>query len=251
MKLTWRMTFVLIAVLGTLSATIVTVIGLEPAGDAPMDGGHPLTWHSTYRDGGVTVRETIDLGITEEEYLRAAEEAHVRHGSVLIAVPTAFADPDNPYIIRIADRINELTEDCDELTRATVAAHFVQTAIEYASDKEMHGTSDYWATPLETLYLGKGDCEDSATLLLSIYMAMGLECALLDYDSHIDTAVRIDGKWRLCHASSQYTYRLTKDLTINGEYPDIYRPEDAPDAFIWFSDGLARYRQGIKDTIGI
>ena len=37
---------------------------------------------------------------------------------------------------------------------------FINRRIEFADDQIVWGQSDYWATPMETLGKGKGDCED-------------------------------------------------------------------------------------------
>ena len=43
--------------------------------------------------------------------------------------------------------------------------HFVNSvwnSLRYASDRELYGKEDYWATPAETASRGAGDCEDLA-----------------------------------------------------------------------------------------
>jgi predicted transglutaminase-like cysteine proteinase len=45
----------------------------------------------------------------------------------------------------------------DKLQRVN---EFFNRRIEFGTDPEIWGQSDYWATPMETLAKGKGDCED-------------------------------------------------------------------------------------------
>ncbi len=45
----------------------------------------------------------------------------------------------------------------DKLRRVN---EFFNRRIEFGVDQEIWGQSDYWATPMETLAKGKGDCED-------------------------------------------------------------------------------------------
>lgn len=45
----------------------------------------------------------------------------------------------------------------DKLRRVN---EFFNRRIEFGTDSEIWGQSDYWATPMETLARGKGDCED-------------------------------------------------------------------------------------------
>jgi len=53
---------------------------------------------------------------------------------------------------------------------------WVQAHVSYRSDKEIHGVSNYWQLPAETLELGTGDCEDfaiaGAAVLLWVALAV-------------------------------------------------------------------------------
>lgn len=40
----------------------------------------------------------------------------------------------------------------------------IDELLTYTADKDLYGVIEYWATPLETLTRGKGDCEDFSTL---------------------------------------------------------------------------------------
>lgn len=56
-----------------------------------------------------------------------------------------------------------------ETLRGWVASH-----VSYRSDVDVHGVSEYWQLPSETLELRTGDCEDFATLLCSLLRANGV-----------------------------------------------------------------------------
>ena len=49
-----------------------------------------------------------------------------------------------------------------ELVKVQQVNDFFNQRIRFEADASVWGQSDYWATPLETLRLGRGDCEDFA-----------------------------------------------------------------------------------------
>jgi len=49
-----------------------------------------------------------------------------------------------------------------DLEKLEIVNHFFNSRIRYASDIEVWGVKDYWATPLEFLCRNAGDCEDFA-----------------------------------------------------------------------------------------
>ena len=51
---------------------------------------------------------------------------------------------------------------------------WVYSNIKQSSDEALHGVSDYWQTPTETLALQAGDCEDFAILMVSMLRAYGV-----------------------------------------------------------------------------
>lgn len=53
----------------------------------------------------------------------------------------------NAKDLPVADRLRRVNE-------------FFNRRIQYAEDRDVWGAEDYWATPMETLAKGKGDCED-------------------------------------------------------------------------------------------
>jgi hypothetical protein len=51
---------------------------------------------------------------------------------------------------------------------------WVSRHVSYKSDQNVHGVSEYWQLPSETLRLRTGDCEDFAILLCSLLRAYGI-----------------------------------------------------------------------------
>ena len=59
-------------------------------------------------------------------------------------------------------RMIERASKEDEVARLTTVNNFFNERIRYAEDIEVWGVQDYWASPLEALSKGAGDCEDYA-----------------------------------------------------------------------------------------
>lgn len=76
--------------------------------------------------------------------------------------------------------------------RLEEANRLANTSISYASDLSLHGQPDKWSSPLATLKLGKGDCEDYAILKYRLLAEAGVSTKDLRIVLVRDTAFRID-----------------------------------------------------------
>ena len=76
---------------------------------------------------------------------------------------------DDPLVLQTLANIttNDLFPDWMEIR------DWVAKNIQYTFDSEVHGVSEYWQFPNETLTLGTGDCEDFSILLCSLLRANG------------------------------------------------------------------------------
>lgn len=70
------------------------------------------------------------------------------------------------------------------------AINFVQKNIEYKSDMETMGVMEYPRYPIETLFDGCGDCEDTSVLLAAIIKEMDYGVILLAYDDHMAVGIK-------------------------------------------------------------
>jgi len=64
--------------------------------------------------------------------------------------------------------------DSSELERLTLVNTFFNKNIRFGTDLEVWEQEDYWATPLETLGRGAGDCEDFAIAKYFSLLALGV-----------------------------------------------------------------------------
>jgi len=67
-----------------------------------------------------------------------------------------------------------LRPDSSELERLTLVNTFVNKNIRFGTDLEVWEHEDYWATPLETVGRGSGDCEDFAIAKYFSLLALGV-----------------------------------------------------------------------------
>ena len=63
----------------------------------------------------------------------------------------------------------------DDYERLLLANKFANERIEFKSDLDHWHKLDYWATPIESLGSGSGDCEDYAIFKYMTLIAMGME----------------------------------------------------------------------------
>lgn len=69
---------------------------------------------------------------------------------------------------------------------------FVQECYGYMYDEVQYAQSEYFAFPMETIYNGYGDCEDTSILLAAIYESAGYDTGVFLIPGHAITAVALD-----------------------------------------------------------
>ena len=66
------------------------------------------------------------------------------------------------------------TQKQDELTRLITVNRFYNLNVLFRTDMEIWNQEDYWASPLEALNMGRGDCEDFAIAKYATLLAAGV-----------------------------------------------------------------------------
>ena len=79
----------------------------------------------------------------------------------------------------------------DRTEFARFVLSFVQT-IPYVTDEDSVGEREYWKYPLETLWDGGGDCEDSSILYDTLMLMAGYDVAFVLFQDHAMSAVSVD-----------------------------------------------------------
>ena len=212
---------------------------------------HYSEYHWRCPTGDGYVYHTLEMDIPQKEFENSMKRDVLRCSTVLNPAASNLIEPYDKYVQTVAHHISEKTEGLSDHDRALAALWFVQSAIHYSSDETLYGTDEFWAYPLETLYLHRGDCEDTAVLLCSIYSAMGIENVLLDYDNHEAVAVLVDGEYQFCDQTCSYPADFEgTDLSYMGQEPVIHHYGDSPHHIQLLNRCIAGYRNLIYKATG-
>ena len=120
-------------------------------------------------------------------------EVKYRHSGEEYIVPSQFMCNDIA-VQAIADYLEPKLVGMTDVQKAQVVMYFLTDAIEYGEDIVQYGYTDFWAYPLETVYSGVGDCEDTAVLYASVASVLGLQSGIVSFTEpvgHIGAAVYI------------------------------------------------------------
>ena len=129
----------------------------------------------------------------------------------------------------------------DDLQRLTTLNEFFNRRIVFTPDSEVWGQIDYWASPLEMLGKGRGDCEDYVIAKYFSLMAAGISSAKLRL---VYVRATIGGPGGVVQAHMVLAYYaapgaepLILDNLIGEIRPASRRPDLEP-VFSFNSDGL-------------
>lgn len=136
-----------------------------------------------------------------------------------------------PYLNELA---LTLKKDADQLgykgeQLVAYLTAFVQQNITYTNDPYNNGY-DYPKYPIETLYEKKGDCEDSAILLVSLLKKFGFDAVLLQLPKHMAVGAAVPN-WKGTHYNfegKKYAYiETTNPKWKIGQMPTEYKKQGA------------------------
>ena len=143
-----------------------------------------------------------------------------------------FTTPNEQYIINLANDLKEIADEegFNELDTANFILTFVQT-IDYKVDNytNYQGIQEYPKYPIEMLWDGQGDCEDSSALFASLIEALDYDAVLLlfldNIEGHAAIGVSIDGVDGKSYQfqGKDYYYAETTDTgSVIGDDPKYY-----------------------------
>ncbi len=173
--------------------------------DGTRTDGTEHQWHLTvYCSGTVGVQYswtygdeelTYTLDILYDDYAAARDSIPVSERRHIDAESDIrFVTYSDKYVVKIAEDLKAMASErnLSETESADFILIFVQS-LEYRSDADQYGTDEYWALPVETLFLKSGDCEDTSILYSAMMSSLGYRTSLLLFPSHMAAGLNIDG----------------------------------------------------------
>lgn len=160
-----------------------------------------------YDADGTSYRVSVSFSIDHESLAEAHDVAEaLNSGPLRFDDLTSLVHVDGTIesiVVQLASEFERIGGSIDDRQAfADFIASFVQVTVDYPQsvpghvgefDYSLYGKAEYWAMPLQTLYLGVGDCEDTSALLCSLYLAAGYDTAMGGYSGHVFAGVALDG----------------------------------------------------------
>lgn len=220
---------------------------LDSIGNGSAEHSSVFVWTVPSEEGKVC---TLDLDIPYSDFEHSIQKNLFRCSTRVSSI-SEYIDSRDPYVKQVASHILSETEGFSDLGKAEAASSFVKCTIGYSSDPDLYGRDEFYALPLETLYLRRGDCEDTSVLLCSVMLAMGLDACVLDFAGHMAVGVSVEGAEGTHYAlggTDYYYCESTGPVVSIGATPPVY---DGPDLI--FESGspsvLERFTVGCRALI--
>jgi predicted transglutaminase-like cysteine proteinase len=137
--------------------------------------------------------------------------------------------------------IERASSQDDEARLAALNAFFNQR-IAFRSDLETWGQEDYWATPLQLLEKGQGDCEDYAIAKYSSLVAAGVPVPRLRL---VYVRAQLAGSSQAHMVLAYYAHVGAEPLILDNLVPDIRLASKRPDLMPVFSFNSEGLWQGV------
>lgn len=142
-----------------------------------------------------------------------------------------------------------------ENSRLTLVNRFFNHRIQFAEDSWIWNHEDYWATPLETLHKGAGDCEDFAIAKYFSLLALGTPPGRMRL-TYVRAAMNRNGEIRLMPhmVLAYYPQKAGEPLVLDNLMDDIRPAAGRPDllpVFSFNSEGLWEQMGNKKASVSV
>lgn len=137
------------------------------------------------------------------------------------------------------------TAALDEAARLKRINTFFNRRVEYREDRDVWGQADYWATPLEMLNKGAGDCEDYAIGKYLSLIASGVTPAKMRL---VYVRAEVGGTILAHMVLAYYPEPTAEPLILDNLITDIRPASRRPDLAPVFSFNAEGLWQGVGST---
>jgi len=160
---------------GPYTITAVDTDGTSKIFNVKVTGGAERTF--TWKYSNVNYTFTMDIDYDDLLYSRSIySESQRRESSDHVRDATfvtySYTDAKmSPYMETLTEGLyKEFMKTHNSVSELTYLGYLLSFAqyIEYQTDEEYMGTTEYWKFPLETLYDQGGDCEDTSILFVAL-----------------------------------------------------------------------------------
>jgi predicted transglutaminase-like cysteine proteinase len=143
--------------------------------------------------------------------------------------------------------LQEIAESAsmDEVSRLKRLNTFFNRRVEYREDRDVWGQVDYWATPLEMLNKGAGDCEDYAIGKYLSLIAAGVSPAKMRM---VYVRAQVGGAVLAHMVLAYYPEPTAEPLILDNLITDIRPASRRPDLAPVFSFNAEGLWQGVGST---
>jgi len=162
---------------------------------------------------------------------RIGAEAAQRYGAKTVAAVDAWR------------QMMEAAATRPEQDRLALVNNFFNRRLRFEDDRQVWNAPDYWATPLEALSRGAGDCEDFAIAKFASLRMLGVPAERLRLiyvranigaaDSGISQAHMVLGYYPTPDAEPLVLDNLINDVRPAGRRPDLFPVFSFSDAGLW------------------
>ncbi len=142
-------------------------------------------------------------------------------------------------MLRMIDRASHQ----EEIARLTTVNDFFNQRIRYTEDIEVWGVQDYWASPLESLGKGAGDCEDYAIAKYFSLASSGVPVAKLRM---VYVRAMLNGQSLAHMVLAYYAQPNSEPLILDNLVPEVKPASQRPDLSPVFSFNT----EGLWDGVG-
>lgn len=146
----------------------------------------------TWTFGGVTYTIRLDMLYSDVFWYTYSDPyGNIRLSLTDPAYVSNYHTADDGTLLELMRVLSAYGSGMDRTEFARFVLSFVQTIL-YMTDEDSVGEREYWKYPLETLWDGGGDCEDSTILYDTLMLMAGYDVAFVLFQDHAMSAVSVD-----------------------------------------------------------